>query len=112
MAASATFALKAGVWFRRARLLIVAPDSRAHRARRQAEIPLSALCRFPGPALFAFGIQFGNHADDPMPRKIGADAGFDRWDADRYIVQEQTVRASRGETLTLVLISDAKMLDD
>jgi hypothetical protein len=28
-AASATFALKAGVWFRRARLLIVAPDSQA-----------------------------------------------------------------------------------
>src|SRR6476469_1802189 len=27
MAASATFALKAGVWFRRARLLIVSPDS-------------------------------------------------------------------------------------
>jgi hypothetical protein len=27
MAASATFALKAGVWFRRARLFIVSPDS-------------------------------------------------------------------------------------
>src|SRR4030081_2169742 len=27
MAASATFALKAGVWFRRGRLLIVSPDS-------------------------------------------------------------------------------------
>src|SRR5947209_12702493 len=51
MAASATFALKAGVWFRRARLLMVSPDSRAHRARRQAETPLSVLCRFPQPAL-------------------------------------------------------------
>jgi hypothetical protein len=39
-AANATFALKAGVWFRRARLLMLSPDSRAHRARRQAEIPL------------------------------------------------------------------------
>src|SRR4029079_1747119 len=29
MAASATFALKAGVWFRRGRLLIVSPDSQA-----------------------------------------------------------------------------------
>src|SRR5471030_1728325 len=28
MAASATFALKAGVWFRRGRLLMVSPDSR------------------------------------------------------------------------------------
>src|SRR5437868_3386276 len=51
MAASATFAMKAGVWFRRARLLIVSPDSRANLARRQAEIPLIALFRFPEPAL-------------------------------------------------------------
>jgi hypothetical protein len=34
MAASATFALKAGVWFRRGLLLIVSPDSRANLARR------------------------------------------------------------------------------
>src|SRR5713226_6270424 len=51
MAASDTFALKAGVWFRRARLLIVSPDSRANLARRQAETPLIALFRFPEPAL-------------------------------------------------------------
>src|SRR5206468_7199841 len=50
-AASATFALKAGVWFRRARLVIVSPDSRDNLARRQAETPLIALCRFPEPAL-------------------------------------------------------------
>src|ERR1700682_5693106 len=50
-AASATLALKAGVWFRRARLLIDSPDSRAHLARRQAETPLIALFRFPEPAL-------------------------------------------------------------
>src|SRR6516225_1659961 len=29
MAASATFALKAGVWFRRGRLIMVSPDSQA-----------------------------------------------------------------------------------
>src|SRR4030088_3241910 len=51
MAASATFALKAGVWFRRARLLIVSPDSRVNLARRQAETPLIALFRFLRPAL-------------------------------------------------------------
>ncbi|MCK1724961.1 MFS transporter [Bradyrhizobium sp. 142] len=50
-AASATFALKAGVWFRRARLLIVSPDSRDNLARRQAETPLIALFRFAEPAL-------------------------------------------------------------
>jgi membrane protein len=30
---------------------MASPDSRAHRARRQAETPLSVLCRFPEPAL-------------------------------------------------------------
>src|SRR5215510_11227310 len=50
MAASATFALKAGVCVRRARLLMVSPDSRVNLARRQAETPLSALFRFAGPA--------------------------------------------------------------
>ena len=53
MAASATFALKAGVWFRRGRLLIVSPDSRADLARCQAETPLIPLFRFPEPALYA-----------------------------------------------------------
>jgi hypothetical protein len=46
MAASATFALKAGVWFRRGLLLIISPDSRANLARRQAETPLGV--RAPG----------------------------------------------------------------
>jgi hypothetical protein len=39
------------MWFRRARLLIVSPDSRANLARRQAETPLIALFRFAEPAL-------------------------------------------------------------
>jgi hypothetical protein len=43
--------LKAGVWFRRARLLIVSPDSRVNLARRQAETPLIPLFRFLRPAL-------------------------------------------------------------
>jgi hypothetical protein len=42
--------LKAGVWFRRGRLLMVSPVRGDYR-RRQAEIPLIVLCRFPGPAL-------------------------------------------------------------
>jgi hypothetical protein len=42
--------LKAGVWFRRARLVIVSPDLR-HPRRYQAEIPLIMLSRFSGPAL-------------------------------------------------------------
>jgi hypothetical protein len=50
MAAIATFALKAGEWFRRARLLMVSPVRGDYR-RLQAEIPLIVLRRFPGPAL-------------------------------------------------------------
>src|SRR3979411_221265 len=57
MAASATFALTDGEGLRRARLPMVSPDSRAYRARRQAETPLSVLCRFPGPALCTRGQQ-------------------------------------------------------
>jgi hypothetical protein len=50
MAASATFALKAGEWFRRGRLFMVSPVRGDHR-RFQAEIPLIVLSRFSGPAL-------------------------------------------------------------
>src|SRR5216683_6144377 len=52
-AARATFALKAGEWFRRGRLLMVSPVHGDYR-RCQAEIPLIVLFRFPGPALFAW----------------------------------------------------------
>src|SRR5260370_32978058 len=51
-AARATFALKAGEWFRRGRLLMVSPVHGDYR-RCQAEIPLIVLFRFPEPALFA-----------------------------------------------------------
>ena len=50
-AASVTFALKAGVWFRRGRLDMVAPDSQAVACPLSAETPLIGLCRFPRPAL-------------------------------------------------------------
>src|ERR1700736_707266 len=56
MAASATLALKAGVWFRRGRLFIVSPDSLAQRARCQAESPLIVLFRFLRPALVGMSI--------------------------------------------------------
>src|ERR1700756_4491063 len=49
-AARATFALKAGEWFRRGRLLMVSPVHGDYR-RYQAEIPLIALSKFPRPAL-------------------------------------------------------------
>jgi len=52
MAASATFALKAGLWVRRARLAIVAPDMR-HSRRSQADLPLIDLSEFGQPPLLA-----------------------------------------------------------
>jgi len=73
MAASATFALKAGVWFRRARLLIVSPDSRVNLARRQAETPLIPLFRFLRSAL---ATNLGFHArvfdNDDVVRLLAA----------------------------------------
>src|SRR5271166_1418408 len=50
MAASATFALKAGAWVRRDRFVMVVPDPR-HPRRSQAEIPLIGLSGFGRPPL-------------------------------------------------------------
>ncbi len=57
-------------------------------------------------------VLFGSGPEDTSPRKIGADAWFDRRDAERFEVQEQTIRIGSDEILTLVLISDPAMLDD
>jgi IrrE N-terminal-like domain len=61
---------------------------------------------------FAFAVLFGRNLDDSIPRKIGADAWFDRWEAPNYMVQEQTVRTGADEILTLILIIDHNMLED
>ena len=59
---------------------------------------------------FAFGVLFGHQADDKFPRKIGADAWFDRADAEHYEVLEQTMQTGSDEILTLVTIEDDDML--
>jgi hypothetical protein len=61
---------------------------------------------------FAFGVLHAGRPDDPMPRKIGADAWFDRWEAEKYEIQEQTIRTGTDEMLTLILITDPDMLED
>ncbi|THD59581.1 MAG: ImmA/IrrE family metallo-endopeptidase [Bradyrhizobium sp.] len=61
---------------------------------------------------FAFGVLFGKKPDDPMPRKIDAEAWFDRRDAGKFAVHEQTIRSATDEILTLVLINDPEMLED
>ena len=59
---------------------------------------------------FAFNILFGSAEEDRFPRKVGANAWFDRWEAERYEVHEQTIRVGDAEILTLVRIDDPAML--
>ncbi len=71
---------------------------------------------FPQDALdadsFAFGVLFGSRPEDAMPRRIGADAWFDRREAARFDVYEQTCRIGPDEILTLILVKDTAMLED
>src|SRR5882757_8374357 len=74
-AARATFALKAGEWFRRVRLLMVSPVHGDYR-RCQAETPLIVLFRFPGPALTSWtgcarSWRQGFHLDHRIARNAG-----------------------------------------
>jgi hypothetical protein len=55
---------------------------------------------------FAFDVLFGNKPDDLFPRKIGADAWFDRRGADKYELHEQSMRTNNDEVLTLLLIEE------
>ena len=41
---------------------------------------------------FAFGVLFAGRSDDSAPRKVGADAWFDRPCAARFMVRDQVVR--------------------
>lgn len=50
--------------------------------------------------------------DRPKPMLIGADAWFDRREAERYEVFEQTVRGGAGDVLTLLTFKSAEMLRD
>ena len=42
---------------------------------------------------------------------IGADAWFDRWDAEKYELYEETQRITDGEILTLLVFKDGEMLE-
>lgn len=58
---------------------------------------------------YAFGLLFGNNPDQTKPQTTGAHTWFDRRDAERYEIHEQSVRSIDGETLTLLLFSDTRM---
>jgi hypothetical protein len=61
---------------------------------------------------FAFGVQFGGRSDDSAPRKVSAEAWFDRQGGARFMVREQTVRVASDETVSLVIIDDKAMLEE
>lgn len=64
------------------------------------------------PESCTFGAQFGNKPANASPSKIGADAWFDRFDAERFEVMEQCFKTAPDETLTLITIINERMLDN
>jgi hypothetical protein len=61
---------------------------------------------------FAFGILHGGRPNDPIPRKIGAEAWFERWEAQKYELLEQSMRTGDDEILTLLILSDPRMVEE
>ena len=62
------------------------------------------------PASYAFELVFGRASSQAKPRTVKANAWFERRDAERYELQEQSLRMMDGDTLSLLLISDRRML--
>lgn len=59
---------------------------------------------------YAFAALFGKQDDKGGPRRIGADAWFDRRGADDFDVYEETFRVADDQICTVLLFKDAKML--
>lgn len=60
----------------------------------------------------AMEVLFGKREEDAFPRRIGADAWFDRTEATNYEIREQSMRVGPDEILTILLIEDDKMLEE
>jgi IrrE N-terminal-like domain len=61
---------------------------------------------------FAFDMLYRGADEQAFARKVGADAWFDRRDADKYEVREQTIKVGYDEILAIILIDDEHMLRD
>ena len=61
---------------------------------------------------FAFELLFGQGQEQAYPRLIGADAWFDRHEAERYDLQEHSVRTGDDEILTLLILTEDGMLEE
>ncbi len=59
----------------------------------------------------AFAVQFGQVREHRQVRKVKASAWFLGRDAERFDVREETVRSTAGDTLTLLLLDDRRMLE-
>lgn len=64
------------------------------------------------PESYAFDLLHGRGDEQAFPRKIGAAAWFDRDEADRYEIQEQSFKVSDGEIVTVLTLTDEEMLED
>jgi hypothetical protein len=60
---------------------------------------------------YAFDLLHGTGAEQTSPRRIPADAYFDRWDANRFEVEEQSSRVADGEIITIISFRN-EMLED
>ena len=61
---------------------------------------------------FAFDVQFNGHPDGRRLSKMDACAWFDRPEANRYEIKEQSIRVGPEETLTLLVFEDDEMLEE
>ena len=64
------------------------------------------------PDSFAFDLLFGGKPEELRSRLIGADAWFDRPEAERYELHEHSIRIFDDEILTILLVSNEAMLED
>ena len=60
----------------------------------------------------AFEMVFGTPREQTTPRHVGAHVWFERRDAERYVITEQSFGVADGEVVTLLTFKDPKMLDD
>ena len=60
----------------------------------------------------AFDMVFGTSREQHAPRRVGAHVWFDRRDAERYVITEQSFEVAQGEVVTLLTFKDPGMLDD
>lgn len=58
----------------------------------------------------AFDLVFGSNSEEPFPRRIGADAWFDKPEAAEYEILEQSYALPNKQVCTVLTLIDPKML--